>query len=623
MRLFRLDLGKSRRTLLLVALYASIIAGSFYTAYELRFDFVVPEPYQQERLRLVVFVIGIKLIALVAVRQLGSVISYFSLPDLVRILWAMTTGSALLIFPRWIGWMTFAPPRGVLLTDFLICLAGVCAFRLTARVYRERMTAGGSSAPHRSERIAIVGAGDAGASLAKDFLNSPRRGFKPVAFFDDNRSKHGERIHGIPILGRPELIADEKQMHDIDKIVIAMPSAPARRIREIVLLAAQVDLKVETLPSLEELASGRVKASRIRPVEVQDLLGRDAVDLDSSAIRKLVEGKIVMVTGAGGSIGSELCRQIASLNPQRVLMVEQSEGSLFLIEQELNETALGAVVLPLVGDILDEKRMEFIFSRYRPAIVFHAAAHKHVYMMERQPSEAVRNNVIGTRLLSRLAVRHGAEAFILISTDKAVNPTSVMGATKRLAEIQLQLLQTKTPWEATKLMAVRFGNVLGSSGSVIPIFKRQIVNGGPVTVTHPEVTRYFMTIPEAVGLVLQSTVLGSGGEIFVLNMGQPVKIADLARQMIELSGFRVGEDIEIVFTGLKPGEKLFEELQQGTEQHTPTEHSKIMRFTAETDPGMQIDAAIQELETQLYKLDPNQVKVALRWLVPEYTPHMD
>jgi FlaA1/EpsC-like NDP-sugar epimerase len=367
------------------------------------------------------------------------------------------------------------------------------------------------------------------------------------------------------------------------------------------------------------------------------------------------------------------------------MMVEQSEGALFLIEQELNELGLGSVAVPLVADILDTARMNYIFSRYEPEIIFHAAAHKHVYMMERQPSEAIRNNAFGTRQLAQIAAAHGADAFVLISTDKAINPTNVMGATKRLAELQLMsvatsatergvviaeqrpasteqeqrtvgfqviaeraapgaaalsgsarkphplsmVVQPSAHQRATKFMAVRFGNVLGSSGSVIPIFKRQIANGGPVTVTHPDVTRYFMTIPEAVGLVLQSFVLGNGGEIFVLDMGQPVKIVDLARQMIELSGFRVGEDIEIKFTGLKPGEKLFEELQHHTEDYAPTSHPRIMQFKSRAHTsGLALSGegyreAIKVLEEQLHQLDPNQLKIALKRLVPEYTPFLD
>jgi FlaA1/EpsC-like NDP-sugar epimerase len=672
------DFAFNRRVLALACLYGGVMAVSFYMAYEIRFDFLVDHGAQQERLRLIGLAVGIKLVALILVGQLGSMVTYFSIPDLLRVIGAVTVSSGTLFALRILEVQGFATPRGVILIDYLASIVGLCGVRIGMRVYRERLNPRGRAPAQTQQRIAIIGAGDAGASLAKEFINSPSRGFRPVIFFDDDVSKHGKLVHGVPVVGRPEALAEMKDL-DIAKAVIAMPSATAKRVREVILLCTERGLKVETLPSLEELASGRVRASRIRPVEVSDLLGREAINLDSERIRHALEARCVLVTGAGGSIGSELCRQIAALNPKRLLMIDQAEGALFSIEQELNETGLGAIAVPLVGDILDAERMEYIFSRYEPEVVFHAAAHKHVFLMERQPAEAIRNNVLGTRQLATIAAAHGVDAFVLISTDKAINPTSVMGATKRLAEIQLMALasmppvsgklmakatasssaqklsgsstsggalsaatnnpdagggaesgtvsrghgrMTATGWEPakTKFMAVRFGNVLGSSGSVIPIFKRQIANGGPVTVTHPDVVRYFMTIPESVGLVLQSFVLGQGGEIFVLDMGQPVKIVDLARQMIELSGFKPGEDIEITFTGLKPGEKLFEELRHKTEEYTATAHPHIMRLKSN---AMFSESGVQELEQRLYELDSNELREILRKLVPEYTPHLD
>jgi FlaA1/EpsC-like NDP-sugar epimerase len=698
------DAAHNRRTALLASIYAAVICASLYLAYELRFDFIVPEPQQQERMRLLPVVVGVKVIALIAARQLGTLLTYFSIPDLIRLFWAMGASSILLLLPRVTGISEFGVPRGVVLADFLLCFGALCCGRILMRLYRERLSGQKRTANgvQQQQRIAIIGAGDAGASLAKEFISHPTRGFRPVMFFDDDPQKHGKLVHGIPVVGRPEVLPQSKEIATLAKAVIAMPSATAKRIGEIVTIFTQQGLKVETLPSLEELASGRVRASRIRPVEVQDLLGREAVNLDASGIRHAVEQRCVVVTGAGGSIGGELCRQIAALNPKRLLMIEQSEAALFLIEQELNELALGGVAVPLVADVLDIERMNYIFSRYQPEIVFHAAAHKHVFLMERQPAEAIRNNSFGTRQLAEIAAAHGVDAFVLISTDKAINPTNVMGATKRLAELQLMQLarsdiaeeRNRTPEEEdplrsmdaelrkpensglritekisnktigfavgtdtglgapaasiaaevsvpvsqvsslsprpvcsapaqrTKFMAVRFGNVLGSSGSVIPIFKRQIANGGPVTVTHPDVTRYFMTIPEAVGLVLQSFVIGKGGEIFVLDMGQPVKIVDLAKQMIELSGFRVGEDIEIKFTGLKPGEKLFEELQHHTEDYAPTAHPRIMQFRSRGHHRCDV-RLLRELEVRLHQLDSNQLKLALTQLVPEYKPFLD
>jgi FlaA1/EpsC-like NDP-sugar epimerase len=658
------SLPQFRRPAILLAIYGVVIAASFYVAYDVRFDFLLAPEQQTARLAFIGVVIGVKLLALILAGQLGSMLTFFSIPDFLRLTWAMIGASLVLFLPRMLGSADYTAPRGVLLVDFMLCMAGLCGLRLATRLYRERITMGRNLPTVRQERIAIVGAGDAGASLAKDFINTPSHGFRPVVFLDDDPQKHGQLVHGVPVFGRPEQLPECKAAVDVTKVVIAIPSAHGHRVREIALFLAQQGYKVEIMPALEELASGRAKVSRIRPVEVQDLLGRPPVDLDSTAIRRFIEDRVVMVTGAGGSIGSELCRQIARLNPKRLLMLEQCEGSLFLIEQEMNDQGLGAIAQPLVADILDEGRLEYLFTRFQPQVIFHAAAHKHVFMMERQPAEAIRNNATGTRRLAQIAAKHGVEAFVFISTDKAINPTSLMGASKRLAELHLLAIagqsgqrserekaeklkidgdpngraavletqnsepKTQKPAgisspPATKFMAVRFGNVLGSSGSVVPIFKRQIENGGPVTVTHPDVTRFFMTIPEAVGLVLQASVLGKGGEIFVLDMGQPIKIVDLARQMIELSGFKVGEDIEIKFIGLKPGEKLYEELQHRNERHEPTEHPRIMRFVCDVDAQEASMRAIAELESHLYQISSNEIKGVLRKIVPEYTPFFE
>ncbi len=654
-----------------VCSYLGILTASFYLAYELRFDFVLPPEFQDERLRLIQYAVIVKFLGLVLLRQTGSMLRYFSIPDLVRVTVAMMLASALLITPRFLGQVNYIFPRGVLMIDLLLSVAGLCAFRIALRVYQERITTAQLGKGFKLQDIVIVGAGDTGASLAKELLAKPARGLKPVALLDDDPTKRGRLVHGVPVIGRPEELAVAK-LPTVRTVVVAMPSAPQRRVREILLLLVQQGYKVEIIPAIEDLASGRAKATHIRAVEVEDLLGREAVALDTSSIRKFVEAKVVMVTGAGGSIGTELCRQIARHNPTRLLMVEQSEVSLFQIEQEMNELGMGAIAVPLVANVLDGVRMKDIFSHLHPQVIFHAAAHKHVYMMERQPSEAIRNNSIGTRLLGEMAAAFKTEAFVFISTDKAINPTNVMGASKRLAEIHLQAIQARlthadtgdrspetearskvepvsgdqqtlrgralvapilspvsslpppsAAMPLTKFMAVRFGNVLGSSGSVVPIFKKQIAAGGPVTVTHPDVTRFFMTIPEAVGLVMQAAVMGKGGEIFVLDMGQPVKIADLARQMIELSGLTVGDDIEIKFTGLKPGEKLFEELQHHDEQHLPTEHPRVMRFVPNGDAAAASAQAIDQLEPILYTVSPNPIKEQIRSIIPEYTPYLE
>lgn len=671
-----LKLPHGWRLLVALVAYAAILSASLYLAYEIRFDFAVPADVKADQSRWFGYVILGKLLMLGLFRQIGSVLRYFSIPDLARVGASMALATMLMLASRWVSGETYIVPRGVMVVDLVLSIAGLCAFRLSLRILQERLLLARRFPSKKLERIAIIGAGDTGASLANDLLNMPARGLKPVAFFDDDRRKKGTLVHGVDVVGPPEDLVHSK-FAEVTTAVIAMPSAPQKRVREIALFLAKEGYKVEIVPALEDLASGKAKVSRIRPVEVEDLLGREEVELDTTAIRKFVENKSVMVTGAGGSIGSELCRQIARFNPRRLVLVDQSEPALFQIEQELNAEGFSGTALACVADVLDLARMNSLFGIHAPQVVFHAAAHKHVFMMERQPSEAIKNNAVGTRKIAELAIAHHAEAFVLISTDKAINPTNVMGASKRLAELHLQALHaglvtggsvkadggplpavsgragtrqgkvedsenlknavaTRTALAAstastrsnqaqggTKLMAVRFGNVLGSSGSVVPIFKKQIEAGGPVTVTHPDVTRYFMTIPEAVGLVLQASVLGKGGEIFVLDMGQPMKIVDLAKQMIELSGFKVGEDIEIKFSGLKPGEKLFEELQHHSEQHAPTEHPRIMRFVNDGAPTETSRMAIAELEPFVDELSPADLKRQLKVLIPEYQPCLE
>jgi len=618
------DLRASTRLVVLLGLYTAIILASIYLAYELRFDFAVAPAFQAERLRLIKYVVGVKLIALLLFSQMGTMLRYFSIPDLLRVVGALGSASILLMLPRAIGAHSLAIyslPRGVVLIDLFLSVAAFCTLRLGLRIYQERVVMGRHLPVASLERIAIIGAGNAGASLANDLLNTPARGFRPAVFLDDDASKHGKLIHGVLVAGRAEQLPELKEGRDIKRAIIAMPSAKQKRVREIAMALAPKGYQVEIMPALEELTSGRVKTTRIRPVEVEDLLGREEVELDTAAIAQFIEGKVVMVTGAGGSIGSELCRQIAKFRPKRLLLVEQSEPSLFVIEQELNAAGMGAIILPLVADILDEARMTYICSRFKPQVVFHAAAHKHVYMMERQPTEAIRNNSVGTRVLAKIVADHGAEAFVLISTDKAINPTNAMGASKRLAEIHLQALQSQYVGR-TKFMMVRFGNVLGSSGSVVPIFKKQIASGGPVTVTHPDVIRFFMTIPEAAGLVMQASVLGQGGEIFVLDMGEPVKIDYLAREMIRLAGKEPDVDIAIVYSGFRPGEKLFEEILGAEEGSEPTGIPKI--FKARNRRNYDLEAVMSKVEGLIQLCDNSgnreEVVAMLKEILPTYRP---
>ena len=607
----------------LVLLYSILISACRYFAYELRFDFIVPPEFQQERLFSLAINLPIKLGLLLLFRQFGSLLTYFSVPDLLRIALAMLSANICTYLIRYGLHPGMLTPRGVVLTDYVLCVVVLSSMRLSLRIYRERYFNDKKRAGTAVRRIAVFGAGDAGAQFVREAQAKPSLGLRPIFFIDDDRRKHGHELHGISVLGAPEDIGRLCKENRIDGCVLAMPSASGKRLQEIFKLISAEGLKVEILPSMAELASGRVTVTRIRPVELEDLLGRAAIDLRDPKVADLVRGRIVLVTGAGGSIGSELCRQLAGYHPQRLLLVEQAEGSLFQIESELNAHGFQHTVVPLVADIMDLPRMRGILGRHRPQIIFHAAAHKHVFMMERQPSEAVKNNASGTRQLAALASELGVEAFVLISTDKAINPTSAMGASKRLAELHL-LAQFARPGNHTRFIAVRFGNVLGSSGSVIPIFKQQIAEGGPITVTHPDVTRYFMTIPEAVGLVLQTAVQGKGGEIFVLDMGKPVKIVDLARQLIELSGLRPDDDIEIKFIGLRPGEKLYEELQHYTEMLKPTAHARIHLLAANSPPDARWEqACCVELEDRVGDMASNEIKTVMKQFVPEYTPFLD
>jgi FlaA1/EpsC-like NDP-sugar epimerase len=621
MKKFSLDLSPPMRFLVLLLFYATELTVSLWLAYDLRFDFMVNPTFYQERYFVLLWLVPLQLILLGLFHQLTPLLGYFSTPDLARMFHALLISSIITVIV-WIAWGAgFAPPRGVIAMDFVFCLVGLTGVRLALRTFRESGTVSSKGRGRQRRRVGIIGAGDAGAVLAHELSLKPGYGLVPVAFFDDDKRKWNSRVHDIPVLGPPEHLPDTIGKLDIQEAIIAMPSAPAKRIGEIVRLLRQARLPCKTIPSLDQLALGQVRVSQLRNVEIQDLLGREKVELETENIRLALQDHVVLVTGAGGSIGSELCRQIATYHPKHLLLLDRSEPNLFQIEQELIGLEHGQRIIPLVGDILDRARMKEVFSRFRPEVVFHAAAHKHVPMMEHQPGEAIQNNSLGTAQLADLALEFGVARFILISTDKAINPTSVMGATKRLAEMYVQALYAAHP-NQTKFMAVRFGNVLGSSGSVIPLFHRQIAEGGPVKVTHPDMTRYFMTIPEASMLVLQSAMQGTGGEIFVLDMGSPVKIVDLARQMIELSGLKPDEDIQIEFIGIRPGEKLFEEVTHKGEDFAPTTHPKICRFLSKPADLTQIRKTLQRLRDNLHQFEPDELKLMVKEAVPDYEPYL-
>lgn len=444
------------------------------------------------------------------------------------------------------------------------------ATRFTYRLLRMKMRKREVEGP--GENVMVIGAGEAANVIIKELLNSTHLHKRVKCIIDDDVEKQGRYIHGIRVVGNRKNIIECAERFEIDEIVIAIPSVSRRVISEIVSICKETECKLNILPGIYQLVNGEVSTAQLRSVEVEDLLGRDPVNVDLDSIMGYVQGKVVMVTGGGGSIGSELCRQIAGHKPKQLIIVDIYENNAYEIQQELRKRYPNLNLVALIASVRNTKRIEKIFEQYRPNIVYHAAAHKHVPLMEDSPNEAVKNNVFGTLKTVQAADRYGAEKFVLISTDKAVNPTNIMGATKRICEM---IIQTYNQCSKTDYVAVRFGNVLGSNGSVIPLFKKQIEAGGPVTVTHPDIIRYFMTIPEAVSLVLQAGAYAKGGEIFILDMGEPVKILDLAKNLIRLSGYVPGEDIEIKFTGLRPGEKLYEELLLEEEGLKETENSKI------------------------------------------------
>ncbi len=502
--------------------------------------------------------------------------------------------------------------EGVIMLDLFTTIMLLAGLRMLVRLYHEEFF---SETRGSTRRFLIIGAGNAGEALLREMLRRKDVQYEVVGFIDDNPAKIGMSIHGISVLGDVDQLPDICKKQNIDEIAIAIPSASRKQLRRVVQVCQGTKLRFSTVPSLTDIASGKLRVSQMRDVDINDLLGRDVVKLDLDDIEKYIKGRVILVTGAGGSIGSEMCRQVCAFNPKLLLLIEQAENPLFFIEGELRRNFPAVQLQAVICDITDKTRVDQVFACYRPEVVIHAAAHKHVPLMEGNPGEAVKNNVIGTRTVADAADAYGAASFVMISTDKAVNPTSIMGSTKRVAEMYIQDLNNTSK---TRFVTVRFGNVLGSNGSVVPIFKQQIAAGGPVTVTHPEMRRYFMTIPEASQLVLQAATMGEGGEIFVLDMGEPVKIVDLARELITLSGFRPGEDIEIKFSGLRPGEKLFEELSIEGENMLQTNHPKIAVWKNIPKDRQTLRHDIERLIMAAPSQDHKIIVETIRHLVPEF-----
>ena len=606
------------RTLVIIVYDILVAALAWLGAYWLRFNLAVPPEFETAALATLVWVVPLQAVVFWRFGLYRGIWRFASLPDLKRIV--LAAGLAALLIPVVLVLFRVHAivPRSVLILDPLLLVMLMGGSRLAYRAWKEHRLA--SVLRPDSKPVLVAGAGSAADFLLRELARNPA-GFHVVGLLDDSRDKQGRLVQGIPVLGVLDDAAAVAKRMEVDDVVLALPSAAHEIRKRITEACAEAGLNVMTIPSLEDLVAGRVSVSSLRRIELDDLLGRDPVQLDDSGLHGLLTGQVVMVTGAGGSIGAELCRQIARFAPARLVLFEQSELALYAMEQELPRRHPDLALVPVIGDAKNAAWVNRVMAAHRPAIVFHAAAYKHVPLMENGNAwEAVRNNVLGTQVVAAAAQAHGVGKFVMISTDKAVNPTNVMGASKRLAEMACQAMQQRSGDQptGTRFVSVRFGNVLGSSGSVIPKFQKQIEAGGPVTVTHPEITRYFMSIPEAAQLVLQAGLMGQGGEIFVLDMGEPVKIAELAKLMIRLSG--ADEDrIRIEYTGLRPGEKLYEELLADDESTLPTPHPKLRVAKARpADPGWYAECLDWLAYPDSY--DEVTVKRQLKTWVPEYQP---
>jgi len=591
---------------------AMAVVTAWIGAYLLRLNFELSPNFWTESSRALLWIVPLQMAVFWRFGLYRGIWRYASLNDLRRIVLAVLLAGLLIPFVLWMLHVDLFVPRAVLVLNPLLLILMMGGGRLLYRMWKETGFYG--RLKMSAEPVLVLGAGDAAVMLSKDLAKNPA--WQLVGFLDDDDGKQGCILNGAKVLGRLDELAHWVEHLDVEHVIIAMPSSTHQQRKRAIQLCNAAKVKALTVPSFDDLMSGKVAVSQLRAIELDDLLGRDSVVLDDAGLHGLLTGKVVMVTGAGGSIGSELCRQIARFAPTKLVLFEQCEFALYTLEQELRQTFPALSFICLIGDVRDAARVDEVLRQHQPVALFHAAAYKHVPLMEQHNAwQAIRNNVLGTWTVARAAQRHGVGKFVMISTDKAVNPTNVMGASKRLAEMVCQALQ---PSGSTRFVMVRFGNVLGSTGSVIPKFREQIARGGPITVTHPDITRYFMSIPEAAQLVLQAGLMGQGGEIFVLDMGEPVRIVDLAKDLIRLSGL-TEEEIKIEFTGLRPGEKLYEELLADNEHTLLTPHPKLRIAKAR-----QADAAwLEKLLgwTESTTMPDEQVRAALQDWVPEYQPN--
>lgn len=599
----------------------TILCLAFFFAYLLRFDFTLPEYYLENALNQLPFVVLVQFSSLFLVGGYSILWRYISLQDIKTFLKAaLLSASVLIAFrlllspDRFIRWQV---PLSITLMDTIFAFSGLLSIRILRRFFYEMSEKRRISMGVRrikQKKTILVGAGRIGSAIVKELAGRADAEIAIKGFVDDDKRKKGAIINGVKVLGTTADLARLVEELGIDLVVITIDEATGREIRRILEICRQIPVKTQIVPSLNEIVQGRVSVSRIRDIQIEDLLGREPVQLDTENLQGFLNGKVVLITGAGGSIGSELVRQSIKFNPASLILVERAEAALFHMDNALRNEFPDLNFASLIADVGDRARMSEIFEKYRPDIILHAAAHKHVPLMEQNVTEAIKNNVFATATLAELAGLYGAEAFVLISTDKAVNPVSIMGASKRLAEIVVQSFGERF---RTRYISVRFGNVLGSNGSVVPIFREQILRGGPVTVTDPQMKRYFMTISEAAQLVLQASSLGKGGEIFVLDMGEPVRILDLAEDMIRLSGLEPYEDIEIVFTGRRPGEKFFEELEMDGENLVKTKHPKIFIGKISSYSSEKVTEMLAQLQAAVENSDEQRIRHLINEFLPE------
>jgi len=603
-----------KRTLALMLFDALLVNLALFGSFYLRFEEGLPQEYIQTYIDAAVISTVALLLAFQFFGLYRNIWRYASIGEMLSIVYAVTIGSAFTVTVVYF----IAPirlPHSVSVLFWLLVIVSIGGFRFSQRLRQENpIFTVWNKTPRK---VLIIGAGDAGVLALRELKNRDFQDGMPVGFIDDSERKIYLNVQGFPVLGSRKEIPEVVEKYGVEEIIIAIPSASGDAIREIVEICKETKASnLKILPGVYDILSGKITVSSIREVQVEDLLGRDPVWVDLEEVAHYLKGQVVLVTGAGGSIGSELCRQIVRFSPSQLILTGHGENSIFDIQQELKQHPIFTEIF----DIKDQQKVNIIFERYKPSVVFHAAAHKHVPLMEANPEEALKNNILGTNNLAQAADRTGVKTFVLISTDKAVNPTSIMGASKRIAEMIIQDYNYKSE---TKFVAVRFGNVLGSRGSVIPTFKSQITAGGPVTVTDPRMTRYFMTIPEASQLVIQAGSMATGGEIFILDMGKPVKIIDLARDLIRLSGLEPDKDIKIVITGTRPGEKLFEELLTSEEGTSATKHKRIFIARPNNIPYESIEQLVQTISQRGSYLDRDEIVAGIRQLLPTFRLEKD